>query len=137
MKKNKILEIIYWIAAVLGVQAILFLGSALMGYGFDDSDLSHYLVSIFSSVGVVIGLLVAYKWVFAGGLIGTLFYVSAFIIDRFNDDGYGCGLDSGSYECDQTSIFAYFALPAVLFLIVGISKIVKAKNVKKINGSFR
>jgi len=51
-------------------------------------------------------------------------------IDRFNDDGYGCGLDSGSYDCDQTSIFAYFALPAVLFLIVGISKIVEAKKSK-------
>jgi len=130
MNKNKILKIIYWTAAVLGVQTILFLGIAVMGYGFDNTDLSHFLVSIFSSVGVVIGLLIAYKWAFAGGLIGTLFYVSAFIIDRFNDDGYGCGLDSGSYDCDQTSIFAYFALPAVLFLIVGISKIVEAKKSK-------
>lgn len=130
MKKNKTLETIHWTARILGLQTIVFFGLSLSA-GFDESGLSHYWISIFASLGVIFGIIIAYKLAFAGGLIGTLFYLAAFTIDRFNDAGYGCGYDRGSYDCDQTSFLAYFVLPALLFLIYGISQIIVAKRVRK------
>ena len=112
LKKNPIwIIILRWIARIWAVIAVAFLLFMIVGHLFGESEgvvptFSELVEMIFFLVGIPIGLIIALKLEFIGGII-TVFSLLGFHVAQL--------INSGQFEFDV--FIDFLALPGFLFVI--------------------
>ena len=110
--RKKIVLTIRWLARIASIVSIGLLAAFVFGPNepLQFQSPGEWIGFLFFPIGIVIGMLVAWRWEILGGLTATIcllgFYVWHFVqTDKF---------PSGPY-------FLLFALPGLILLLVGLA----------------
>jgi len=109
-------KILNWVSKIWSLLSILFVALFFLAHIFESKEpitlnFSIIRTFIFFPIGLLIGLVLAWKWNITGGIIAVLSIVG-FHLDMFIQNG----------DPDFVILIELLAFPGLLFVILGILK---------------
>lgn len=100
----------YWAARVLALASVAAVLLFLVGEGFNPAEVRprEWLLFSFFPIGVVIGLILGWRWEIVGGLVAVLSLGSFYLAHRLL-----------VAEWPRGAAFLVFASPGIVYLLAG------------------